>query len=415
MKFKFLSFLMSLELISSALPVHAVEENIKTDIESGLRYSIAENHIVIRGQDNRYSEPEIVIPEQIENLPVTEINKNAFSRTSDLTAVTFPDTLETIGENAFYYSGLKNINIPEHVTSIGTGAFMGVHADTITADENNPAFTVTDNILYNKELTEFVLLPASLTELNIPDTVTVIPDNMFSCHKELTSVTLPEGLTVIGQRAFAQTGISEITIPSTVKEIRNQAFEFCPSLTSITFAEGMEAIPSNLTEIETIYCGMDENGQPSGWAEISYEYYGGFMHAYALRKIYLPSTLRTVEENAFGCNAYYYHQFDVFYHGTREDWQNVFINSNHSATLEKGGNEALLNANMHFLPSSDTVIDGDVTLDDAVTVTDLILLKKYLLKQNTLSEYEALRADCNHDNLINIFDFLLLKKQLLSC
>ena len=412
MKFKILSALLSLGLLCS-MPVHAADEEIKTDIMSGLRYSIQEDHIVIRGMDNRYFQSEIVIPEQIENLPVTEINKNAFSyRSADLTAVTFPDTLETIGENAFYYSGLKHIEIPEHVTSIGKGAFMGV--DTVTVDENNPAFTVENNILYNKDLTEFVLIPYSVTEVNIPDTITEIPDRTFDCHKELTSVTLPEALISIGHRAFSQTGISEITIPSTVTEIGNQAFEFCPNLTSITFAEGMKTIPSNLTKIETIYCGVDENGNPDGWSEFSYEYYGGFMRSYALRKIYLPSTLETVQESVFGCNEYYYHQFDVFYHGTREDWQNVMINSGTSATLEEDGNQALLTANMHFLPSSDAVIDGDVTLDDTVTVADLVLLKKYLLNQNALSEYEAIRADYNHDNVINIFDWILLKKNLIS-
>ena len=416
MKFKILSALMSIALLS-AMPVHAADDEVKTDIQTDLIYSIEENHIVIRGAaKSPFFTSELVIPDTIEDLPVTEINKNAFKYDSRFESVIFPDTLETIGENAFYYSNnLKSIDIPEHVTTIGTGAFTGVHFETITIDENNPAFAVNDNILYNKDLTEFVLIPYSITEVNIPDTITEIPDYTFDYHKELTSVTLPEGLISIGKDAFRQTGISEITIPSTVTEIGNGAFDFCPNLESLTFAEGMEIIPSNLTEIETIYCGaIDENGNPYGWSEFSYEYYGGFMRSYALRKVYLPSTLEFVEENVFGCNGYYYHQFDVFYNGTREDWQNVRVSDNDSATLEKGGNEAILTANMHFLPSSDAVIDGDVTLDNEVTVLDFVLLRKYLLNQNTLSEYEVIRADFNHDGQINIFDLLLLKKNLIS-
>ena len=228
--------------------------------------------------------------------------------------------------------------------------------------------------------------------VEIPDSITEIPDHAFS-YRNITNITLPANLEIIGSYAFANTDISEITIPKTVTSIKDGAFEFCENLESITFEEGMTVLPSDLVTVETIYCGQDGTGQPSGWTEYSYEFHGGFMHSYALKKIYLPSTLETIEENVFGSCSNYKYQFDIYYNGTRADWQKVNIYKEDNAILESGGNEAILRANMHYLPDTDTIIAGDVNLDGKVSVLDGVILQKHLLNQYNFSKYEFLRAD----------------------
>ena len=59
-------------------------------------------------------------------------------------------------------------------------------------------------------------------------------------------------------------------------------------------------------------------------------------------------------------------------------------------------------------------VPGDVNLDGYCTITDIILLQKYLLGRETLSEEGFVYADINSDYKVNIYDFVLLKKQLLN-
>ena len=65
----------------------------------------------------------------------------------------------------------------------------------------------------------------------------------FSSCTSLTSVTIPEGVTSIGNFAFYNCpSLTSVTIPSSVTSIGNQAFEYCTGLTSVT-------IPSSVTSI----------------------------------------------------------------------------------------------------------------------------------------------------------------------
>ena len=57
---------------------------------------------------------------------------------------------------------------------------------------------------------------------------------------------------------------------------------------------------------------------------------------------------------------------------------------------------------------------GDVNLDEQVTLTDAVLLQKYLLGKETLSEEAYQNADLHADQVVNVFDLLALKKQIIS-
>jgi ketosteroid isomerase-like protein len=85
---------------------------------------------------------------------------------------------------------------------------------------------------------------SSLTSVTIPNTVTSIGDGAFSCYN-LTSVTIPNTVTSIGSRAFEScANLTGITIPNSVTSIGSQAFNGCTSLTDIT-------IPTSVTNIGT--------------------------------------------------------------------------------------------------------------------------------------------------------------------
>ena len=109
---------------------------------------------------------DIVIPRQLNGLPVTRITQddsNSFSNNSELKTVTLPDTVTTLGANAFANcTSLEAIFIPASVTSIERRAFYGCNNlkdiyylgtqtqwDAITKDSgNNPLYSNTTIIHY---------------------------------------------------------------------------------------------------------------------------------------------------------------------------------------------------------------------------------------------------------------------------
>ena len=73
--------------------------------------------------------------------------------------------------------------------------------------------------------------------------VTMIDSYAFFFHEEITSVTIPEGVTEIGENAFKDcTALKSVKLPSTLKAIGGYAFQNCKELSSISLPAGLESI-----------------------------------------------------------------------------------------------------------------------------------------------------------------------------
>ena len=84
---------------------------------------------------------------------------------------------------------------------------------------------------------------SKLTSADVPASVTHIGDNAFNGCNAMTSVVLHEGLTSLGQYAFAMCyGLTSIDIPTTVTSIANDAFYSCTGLTSVVIPDGITSI-----------------------------------------------------------------------------------------------------------------------------------------------------------------------------
>ena len=117
---------------------------------------------------------------------------------------------------------------------------------------------------------------SGLTSLTIPSGVTSISDGAFEYCSGLTSLTIPSGVTSISDYAFRGcSGLTSLTIPSGVTEIGESAFRGCSGLTSLT-------IPSSVTSI--------------GWA--------AFRGCSGLTSLTLPSGVTEIGDWAFdGCSG----------------------------------------------------------------------------------------------------------------
>ena len=87
----------------------------------------------------------------------------------------------------------------------------------------------------------------SLTSVTIPDSITTIGDFAFYNCSNLTSVTIPDNVTTIGKHAFRNcSSLTEVTIPDSVTSIGNYVFYYCTSLASVTLYEGITTFGDNV-------------------------------------------------------------------------------------------------------------------------------------------------------------------------
>ena len=197
------------------------------------------------------------------------IGNSAFRYCLELKSIILPQELKSIGEGAFAYCPFSQVSIPASVTAIGTYAFSNVQ-QSFSVDNANTSFSAYDGVLYNKEQTTLLQAPALITTHSLASTTKVIDRYAFSGCQNLTSVTLPEGLTTIdnyafnytpqlttvklpesltylGGHAFYMSGISgEVTIPAAVENIKSAfAFEACANLQAIHVAESNSVLSSD--------------------------------------------------------------------------------------------------------------------------------------------------------------------------
>ncbi len=148
--------------------------------------------------------------------------------------VRIKDGTRVLANNAFYYnSQITRVTIPDSVKSIGVYAFRGCTGlQSITI--GNGVETIDYCAFYGC---------MGLTEITIPDSVTSIGDSAFSGCTGLQSVTIGDGVTTIGGNAFSGcTGLTEITIPDSVTSIGNSAFYGCTGIQSVTIGNGVTSI-----------------------------------------------------------------------------------------------------------------------------------------------------------------------------
>lgn len=183
---------------------------------------------------------------------VVKISEHAFSSCNDMIGVVIPNTIVTIGVQAFIGCSLTSVSIPNSVVVIEESAFCGNRLSSIEVansverigenafDCNNgsPWYSnQPEGIIYLGKVAYYYKGTAPInTAIVLPSDTKGIAGGCFADQSNIVSVTLPEGLLAIESNAFQRCGgISMITIPSSVRFLGNYAFSQCGSLTTVNY------------------------------------------------------------------------------------------------------------------------------------------------------------------------------------
>ncbi len=142
------------------------------------------------------------------------------------------------------------------------------------------------------------------TNIAIPSTlggypVKMIYYNAFSSLNELQSVTIPQGVEVIGSGAFSDcSSLKTVNIPSSVKTIDTMAFAMNTSLTSITIPNSVTKLGSGVLFLNT---SLTSATLPSSLTSIPSSTFAGCK---SLKSINLPSGVNSIGESAFAMTGF---------------------------------------------------------------------------------------------------------------
>lgn len=135
---------------------------------------------------------------------------------------------------------------------------------------------------------------SGLTSLTLPAGITSIGDDAFYGCSGLTSITIPNGVTQIDKNAFRDcTGLTSLTLPANIKRIGESAFENCSGLTSLNLPAGITTIGSS-----AFYgcSGLTSLTIPDGVTKIG-KY--AFSNCSYLTSLTIPSSVNSLGDYAF--------------------------------------------------------------------------------------------------------------------
>lgn len=232
---------------------------------------------------------------------ITRYKSDGGSRV-DLGAV-FPDATEIRLEGqVFKDASLTEVIIPKTVSSITSGS-----GDVWSAFYQCESLRT---VIFEPRTTETLVFEdhlfsgcENLTSLELPDTVTSIPDNFCQFASSLKSVKLPSNLQSIGSSAFANCkALTSITIPKTCTSLGAYAFDECTSLASVTFENPEEKRNGFSMGKQVFYsCAFTDIVLPEGCTSISEMV---FQACSALQSVTIPESCTVIGYGAFlDCGA----------------------------------------------------------------------------------------------------------------
>lgn len=226
----------------------------------------------------------VSLPSSLEKIGyLSEYTHNyIFNKCENLETIILPKDLWFIGYDAFSYTALKSIDIPDKVQYICA--------------------------FHNCELLEKVILPSALIKIDhggfegckmlynitIPEKVSEIGNSAFEGCTSLQSISFEGNVSSIGKEAFINcTSLKTVILPSGLESLGSSAFSGCSSLSKVVMSDKLKEIESttfkDCVELQDVTFGKSIGTIGSS----------SFFHCPKLTKLIIPVTVKKIEDYAF--------------------------------------------------------------------------------------------------------------------
>lgn len=202
--------------------------------------------------------------------PVT-ISSDVFSNRANAT-LTVPFPTKSLYEAADYWKEFKEIVQMEGPVAVGDTFPAPVPCNEATTDLTFKVTNVSplevEVMSSPEDIAGSVTIPAMVAYNGLQFDVKGIGDNAFRTRPNLQAVDLPEGITIIKESAFRESGLESIKFPTTLTEICENAFHSCSSLKTIDFNDASIRMNAQVfwgcTSLEDVY--IPKNVKLIGWS-----------------------------------------------------------------------------------------------------------------------------------------------------
>ena len=246
------------------------------------------------------------------SLPSTlkSIGYNNFSNSPLLTSITFPQGLEEIGQRSFEESGLTSITIPEKVKTIGNRAFYNC-PNLTTVNYNaiycNPKTSTVNTLIFDgspvatlnigSSVQVFPNLGATtIRSIQLPSSVEVIATRAFYGHGNLTNITFAQSssLRVIENSAFEKSGLTSIVLPASCDSLGYGVFLSCTNLTEAIVSSRCLGYSSfeKCTNLKKVILRRIEKTTSFGFSGCT-----------SLTSVEIENSVTSIAGNFYGCTA----------------------------------------------------------------------------------------------------------------
>ena len=249
---------------------------------------------------------------------VTKIGDRAFMYCFSLQAVTIPNSVTTIGDSAFAESRLISVMLGKSVKEIGLSVFQECRElECIDVDSENQNYTSYEGILYNKDKTTLISCPGAKKYATIPNSVTTIRDTAFGYCRVLEWVKIPDSVITIGNDAFRDChDLASVTISNSVTTIGDNAFNYCKSLKSVKIPDSVTTIGDSAFEACSRFTSIEIPNSVITIGDSAFESCESlqsvtignsvttigndtFRDCYALKSVTIPNSVTTIGDSAF--------------------------------------------------------------------------------------------------------------------
>lgn len=193
---------------------------------------------------------------------------------------------------SFYYNEDTNTYslrgyLGDSVNVVVPNNYNDIPVSTIYESAFRGGFVSVESIELPESLIEFPVLTGlfDLKTVNIPTSISVLPERAFSNCTSLLNIEIPESVIEIDERCFYSSGLKQITIPDSVQVIGDMAFQNCKNLFSVQLSEGISEISPELFSGCT---SLAEITIPSNVSKIGEK---AFSRCQSLTDVYLPDGL----------------------------------------------------------------------------------------------------------------------------